>query len=398
MSPTDLKFLYFTPADIQVARVDRQCIVNFCEAVQRLGVDVELVTIGITLLDVEKRGEHPLDLYRIRDRFPVRTIRIPARQDSPGWWVALNRLWVDIIESFRATGRNSATAVLYTKNYSPALAFLALRAIRGRRASVFFEAHMPPRSPLQRYVLRNANGVIANSGALAGDLVAGGLPADRVIATHQGVDLDLVDEFRVPAREARIRLGLPPDRQLVIYTGKIHWGYREVDYLIEAARKLPDGIEMIMVGGREDHNIRYREFLAAEGITNVTFTGFIAPNLVQYYQFAADVLLLYYPSGIALNRYRSPGKLFEYMAAGRPVIAADLPVLREVLGDDDPIAVLVPQDSPDLLANAIINLLADPRKREDLAARGLKRVADFTWMERGKKIMSFIERRLAARK
>ncbi|MDB5033666.1 MAG: hypothetical protein JWQ98_907, partial [Chlorobi bacterium] len=140
---------------------------------QRLGVDVELVTIGITLLDVEKRGEHPLDLYRIRDRFPVRTVRIPAGQESPGWWVALNRLWVDIIEGFRATGRGSATAVLYTKNYSPALAFLALRALRGRRASVFFEAHMPPRSPLQRYVLRNADGVIANSGALADDLVNG---------------------------------------------------------------------------------------------------------------------------------------------------------------------------------------------------------------------------------
>ena len=112
------------------------------------------------------------------------------------------------------------------------------------------------------------------------------------------------------ARQARARLGLPAGRKLVVYTGKIYWGYREVDHILEAARRVAGEVEFVMVGGRADHIERYREYIAESGIANVSFVGFVPPSQVQYYQLAADLLLLYYPTGIALNRYRSPGKIF----------------------------------------------------------------------------------------
>ena len=208
--------------------------------------------------------------------------------------------------------------------------------------------------------------------------------------------LDLVEELRIGKEEARARLGLPAGRKLVVYTGKIYWGYREVDHILEAARRVAGEVEFVMVGGRADHIERYREYIAESGIANVSFVGFVPPSQVQYYQLAADLLLLYYPTGIALNRYRSPGKIFEYMASGEPMIVADYPVLREILGDD-PAAVMVPPDSPDRLASAIEMVLADEELGRRLARRALERVKGFTWRKRAEQIINFIERRIGAR-
>jgi glycosyltransferase involved in cell wall biosynthesis len=91
-----------------------------------------------------------------------------------------------------------------------------------------------------------------------------------------------------------------------------------------------------------------------------------------------------------LNRYRSPGKLFEYMASGVPIVSVDLPVLREVLGDD-PAAVLVPPDSPDALAEGIAGILDDPARAKQLATRALQRVEAFTWRARADAVRAFVE-------
>jgi glycosyltransferase involved in cell wall biosynthesis len=211
------------------------------------------------------------------------------------------------------------------------------------------------------------------------------------MASHQGVDLELIDAARVSKREARTRLGLPDDERLIVYTGKIYAGYEEVEYLLEAARMLdgvPD-IRFVLVGGRYDHVAKFRARLRKEGRRNVVFTGFVRPAEAQLYQLAADALALYYPAAMELNKYRSPGKLFEYMASERPIIAVDLPVLREVLGDGA--AVFVPPDSPAEFARAVVDLLDDDAASSALTVRARARVDRFTWDERARSVLEFIE-------
>ena len=390
-----MKFVYLAPSDIQVPRVDRQCIVSFCDALHQLSVDVELVAMKIKLLDVEAEAPDALAPYRIREPFPVQLVRVPAHQESRGWWLALLRLVVHLRAARRAvrTANGSDPLVFYEKNYAPALALLALRALTRKRPLVAFEAHLPPRNLVQRLVLRHADAVIANTEALARDLVdSGDVSSGDVIGVHQGVDLELIDASRLPRDEARKRLGLPVEKKLVIYTGKIYWGYKEVDYILEAARllKAEQDLRFIMVGGRADHVARLKREIAAQGVQNVEFVGFIPPRDVHAYQQAADVLVLYYPSGLELNRYRSPGKLFDYLAAARPIVAADLPVIREVLGDNAPV-LLVPQDSPELLAEAIRSVVSD---RSAAGSRGFiarERVARFTWEARARRITGFVD-------
>jgi glycosyltransferase involved in cell wall biosynthesis len=374
--------------------VARQNIVSFCAALKQLGVDIELVSVGIKVMPGELQGSGPLSLYRIREPFRIRTVRMPLSQESSQLWKGINRFAVHALTATRVAASTPRTkqVTFYTRTYSAVLLVGALRALVRRPWTVAFEAHTLPRSGLTRLALARADRVIANSFALARDLIAAGhVDEGRVLGIHQGVDLALFDELRLSKEEARVQLGLPRDKKLVVYTGKISWGYREVELILDAARVLQGDSDVlfVLVGGRYDHVERYRRRIQLERRANVIFAGFVAPNIVQHYQFAADVLVLYYPSGMELNRYRSPGKLFEYMASGRPIVAVDLPVLREVLGDP-PAAALVPLDSPPLLASEIEKVLGDERLASDLSNRARSRAADFTWTLRAEAIMRFI--------
>jgi glycosyltransferase involved in cell wall biosynthesis len=391
-----MKVVYLAPADIQIARVDRQCLVRFCEAMHRLDADVELVAMRIALLDVELSTSDPLDLYGLRSRFPAKLVHVPVGQESSNWWIALNRFRVHLgagISVIRQTDRR-APVVFYARNYSPILGLFVLRALSRSNVLLALEVHIPPRNAFQRFLLRRADRVIANTHALAADLTASGYAdPNNVLGTHQGVDLEAVEADSLSKAEARRRLGLPADEALVVYTGKIYWGYEEVEYILRAARCLErrdSAVRVLLVGGRGDHVARFRDRISVSGPRNTSFLGFVPPSDVHLYQKAADALLLYYPSGIELNRYRSPGKLFQYMASGNPIVACDLPVIREVLGED-PAAVLVPQDSPDKLADAIDGILRDKTESARLAALARERVERFTWEARARSILDFLE-------
>ncbi|MBS1914131.1 MAG: glycosyltransferase family 4 protein [Bacteroidetes bacterium] len=400
--PTDFTFVYFAPADIQVPRVDRQGVVHFCESVHRLGIPIELVTLGIEMLESEARPEHPLDLYRIRERFPVRTVPTSIRQrtqDNRAIHSALTRLRVNIAEGLRWLRRvpGGHPIAFFAKNYGPTLAFVIMRAFTRRHLAVFFEAHVPPRRRIHRAILNRTDGIVTNSYALGRDIVESyGIRRELVLGIHQGIDLELVEEDRISRAEARARFGFGLDEQLIVYAGKIYWEYREVEYILEAARRLPDDVRVVMVGGRADHVARYRERIEREGPANVLFTGFVAPIDVQAYLAAADVLVMYYPSGLELNKYRSPGKLFEYMAADRPIVTADYPVLHEVLGGNGT-AVFVPADAPEALADALQRTLAHREESDAMARRAFEQVRLFSWTARARTVVDFMRKRIAAR-
>ena len=175
----------------------------------------------------------------------------------------------------------------------------------------------------------------------------------------------------------------------MVYTGKLYPGYDEIEYMVRAAATPAcRDFLFVLVGGRDDHVAAWRAVAEKRGISNVIFPGFVPPADVHQYHLAADVLLLYYPSSIATGAFVSPGKLFGYMAAGRPIVAVDLPVLREVLGDP-PAATLVPADEPTALAQAIAQVINDPEGAGRLADTAKERVAEFTWDARAERVMSF---------
>jgi glycosyltransferase involved in cell wall biosynthesis len=86
--------------------------------------------------------------------------------------------------------------------------------------------------------------------------------------------------------------------------------------------------------------------------------------------------------------YASPLKLFGYMASGVPIIASDLPAIREVL--DESTATFCEPDNPESLARAIEFVLANPAEAQTKARKALELVKDYSWTERARKILEFI--------
>jgi glycosyltransferase involved in cell wall biosynthesis len=387
--PERLRFLYFTPSDLLVPRVDRTCIMRFCEALARRGCDVEAVSLNVHVDFDEPTGTRDLfEVYGLRTRFRVTTLPSFARQSSD----RRSRLWRSAVYGVHAWRRlrraRDGVTVAYFKNYLIGVPLLFLRELFGsRRLLLFFEIHVPPSHTIGRKLLQRFDGVIPVSRILADELEGMGLSPERILAAHQGVDLEYVERIRLDKHAARAKLALPDDRRLVVYTGKVHSTSREIALLLQTADLLPNDVEIVIVGGRSDQVAELRSRLETRRQPRVRFVEFVAPADVFHYQMAADALVTYYPSSLNLDRYLSPGKLFEYMAAQRPIVSADYPALRDVLGPNA--AVFVECDNPSALAKAIVDLLNDEPRAAALARNAYNIVKQYDWGRRAFRICSF---------
>ena len=105
----------------------------------------------------------------------------------------------------------------------------------------------------------------------------------------------------------------------------------------------------------------------------------------------AGVAVLPLPDNLMARYFTSPLKLFDYMAAGAPIVASDLPTVREVLSDGDN-ALLVPPEDPAALATAIRRLLVNGGLADRLRRTAFEQVRAYTWDARAARIIEALER------
>ncbi len=212
--------------------------------------------------------------------------------------------------------------------------------------------------------------------------------ADLIIAPSQSTRRDIIQELRIPpARADRVvaipegvspnyRPGARPrDRaeKIILYVGRSD-PYKNLPRLVEAlAGVRANGVPArLRVVGSPDPRYPEAPRRAQElGLAPyVDWTGYVAPDqLIREYQ-TADVFCL--PS-----RYEGFGlTLLEAMACGTPCVCSNIGSLPEVAGDAarkvDP--AILPQ-----LVDALTEVLTRTEIAEDLARRGLRRAAHFTW-------------------
>lgn len=270
----------------------------------------------------------------------------------------------------------------------------ALRLVRAGHARTFLEIHRVPGGRTRRRWLleaaRGCRGIVAISGGVGEDLVALGVAADTIAVEHDG--FEAARFATLPARaEARRQLGLPAGPQIVVYTGGL-LAWKGVDVLIDAARALPEAY-FVVAGGLEADVARLRA--RAGGLSNVRVDGFQAPDRVALYLAAGDVGVVPNRAQPAISsRYTSPLKVFESMAAGLPLVASDLPSLREILRPDVD-AVFVAPDDPGALERGLARILSDEPLRARLAANLRARAPDHTWDAGARRILAWMDARAA---
>jgi glycosyltransferase involved in cell wall biosynthesis len=194
--------------------------------------------------------------------------------------------------------------------------------------------------------LRRAARVVSVSEALGDEVARLGVPRERIVVAHNGVDGEV---FALRDRgEARAALGIPRDRALVGYVGNLV-PEKGPDMLVEAMaalvkrRTAPVGLAILGAGVVEP---ALRRRVGELGIADrVSFLGRRTHDEVPRWISALDVLCL--PS----RREGCPNVVLEALASGRPVVASSVGGVPELLCRDN--GILVPPDRSDALADAL---------------------------------------------
>ncbi len=235
-------------------------------------------------------------------------------------------------------------------------------------------------------------GVVCISQALAAAVLECGLDPDAVCVAHDAIDLERFE----PALDkitARNRLGLSSARPLVCHVGHLYEG-RGIETIIECAQWMPE-VTFVCVGGNPADITRYQGICDMKSVPNVRFLGAVANSLVPQYLYAADVLVMPYTKGTRTHRYMSPIKMFEYLAAGRPIVASDFPVLREILVHETNAVLIEPARAP-AMVDAIRRVLSDVSLAVHLSGQARRTAEEHTWGSRQAKILEFMKRRLSS--
>lgn len=214
--------------------------------------------------------------------------------------------------------------------------------------------------------------------------------SDFLLLAPNGVDLQRYEDL--PDSEAsRKKLGLS-EGFTAGYTGHLYEG-RGIELILEMAQRL-QRIQFLLVGGRQGDLQRRKQ--QARGLENVQFIGFVPNADLPLYQAACDVLLMPHEqkvtgsSGANIAEFTNPLKMFEYLASGRPVLASDLPILREILDENN--SILLPIADLNAWVEAITSLSQDPAQRAELAESGRRTAAKYSWKNRAARILEDIKK------
>ncbi len=173
----------------------------------------------------------------------------------------------------------------------------------------------------------------------------------------------------------RKKLGLPDTKILVGYVGRFEplGNDKGLHLMIDAVKDLPDNVIVLLVGGAKAEITQYAAYAASKGLKDrIVLVPYVTSGLVAEYEKACDVLA-YVPSArnAFFEKETSPMKLFEYMAARRPIIVSDSPAMREIL--DDASALFVEPGSAEQFVAAVERLIAHPEEGAHLADAAFKK-------------------------
>ncbi len=259
--------------------------------------------------------------------------------------------------------------------------------------------------------LRHAHVITTVSEPLRAELLARGVPDERIVVHPNGVNAEKFDSSRFDTdeiNELRRAHGIPEDGIVITFVGTFGpWHGAEILsdaalYFYEhRAGEFPnvpdlyflfigDGVKRIEVASRVAH-------LLTSG--KVILTGLVDSDEIPLYLAASDILAtptLKNPDGTAF--FGSPTKLFEYMASSRPVIASDIGQIADIFADspmlseldnaettgriagDGEFGVRVQPGDKRQILDAIIFAANDPEWRKSAGARARERVLEkYTW-------------------
>ncbi|MEQ1757834.1 MAG: glycosyltransferase [Vicinamibacterales bacterium] len=236
------------------------------------------------------------------------------------------------------------------------------------------------RPQIQR-ALHRSHSIVSVSHGLKERVVELGVPADKVIVQHNGVEGDV---FALRDRASvRAQLSVPPGRKLVCFVGNL-LPEKGPDVLLDALTGAPD-VHVAFIGSGALKDTLLATATARGVADRISFLGRLPASQVALWLSAADALCL--PS----RREGCPNVVLEALASGVPVVASRVGGVPELLTETN--GMMVPAEDPGALAKALVATLE--RRWDPIALRAS--VPSLSWADMGRTLHRAMVEAVAAR-
>ncbi len=387
-----MKIIYVATSVIPAEKANSYQVIKMCEAFTKSGVEVELiipVRWGGVVLKVD-----PFKYYGIKERFKIKKIfsldLIPFKKyiGHIGFWIQnVSFSFLTLIYILF-----KKPDIIYSRDKFTLL-FLCLL-----KKNLAYEVHSLSDKFrfYERFLYRRVKFIIVVTKQIKKALVSKKIvKEDKILVASDAVDFEMFRKVNKSKRELRKELKLPQDKKLISYVGRLYTKEKEkgIGDMLRALKILKqqaDNLMMVFVGDKEKTIKEYQKEVRRIGLeeNDLIFIKQVSFIDVPKYEKAFDVLVIPFPRERHYAYYASPLKLFEYMAARRPIIASDLPSIREVLNENN--AILVEPNKPKAFAEGIEKALKNSNFSVKISNQAYKDVREHTWDKRAERILKFI--------
>ena len=249
----------------------------------------------------------------------------------------------------------------------------------------------PQQNPQLRDLLSLAHSpffkrLVTVSDMLKENFVVAGVPDVKIIVMENAVDVKKYETLRkrYTKDDLRTQLRLPHDKVIVTYTGKLS-AERGVGDILSAAQRLNDFLFLI-IGGRQNELEHFKYISQRKQLRNVLFTGFLPNSQIPLYTLASDILLAPYTRDTPTWTHLSPLKIFEYLAAGKPIITTNFPAMRKLLVDRQN-GFLIKEKTPDDIVKALECLISNKNLYDRCVEKNIRQAKKFSYTSRAESIL-----------
>lgn len=389
-----VKIVYLTRINFFSDKANVHTITKTCEALSQIEkVDLKLISIDNSLLDIENLNKF-FDLHEVSNKFPIISLKSWANifKSHPNFFIYnLSTFLANLSLLKYVWQKRKDFDVVYFRDHLILPVILFAKYVLGKK--VVYESHYILTKKLGQWLTERcvaiSDGIVAIAIALKDYYEK--LNKNIIVSFCTSSDKD---KFKTDFKTSyfKEKIGLEKEIFYLIYTGNIDVTGNGDSYGVEdvilALPFLPEDVCFVAVG-KKTNGKHYLESLAESIGASSRFKciPWVPRDRVTDYILAADILII--PKSGA-KPGNSPTKMFEYLATGRPIVAADTLPIREVLHDKIN-ASLVDYDDPKAWTKAVDYIRKNHDYREKIISQAMEDADLYTWEARAKSISAFIK-------